>query len=187
MSFWNKWFGGKAEPIPAVAPSPAPSSSAEVVEPNEPAVAVRLARVVLFQSDEEIQQRLASPMSALQQYLDQVVQTANRAFQQSPHSARLVTLFVVLKPPSQRRFWIASEPLGFDSTNCHPLLTLLEQLPPPLVQHGPLCLALQVHLGDADGPEENWPTMPREWIEATVGRSVSIPDGLLEVIWPEED
>ena len=193
MSLWKRLFGGKtaepaAPPAKAETAQPVPATVPEAVsEPYTPPQAVRLARVVFYQSDEEIQQRLASPLPALQQYLEQVVEQADRAFGQlAPEAGRLVTLFVALKPPTQRRFWIASEPPGLDATNCHPLLSALEQLPGPLIQHGPICLAVQVHLWDADGPEENWPTMPRQWIEATVGRSVSIPEGLLEIVWPEE-
>jgi hypothetical protein len=199
MSLWKRLFGGKeakpaaptANSTTAAATPPAKAEAGTVPtpepEPYLPPQAVRLARVVLYQSDEEIQERLGSPLPALQQYLTQVVEQADRAFGQlAPEAGRLVTLFVALKPPTQRRFWIASEPPGLDATNCHPLLTALEQLPGPLIQHGPICLAVQVHLWDADGPEENWPTMPRQWIEASVGRSVSIPEGLLEIVWPEE-
>jgi hypothetical protein len=65
------------------------------------------------------------------------------------------------------------------------LLPVLEQIPPPLVQHGPVALAVHTSLWNAEGPEENWPTMPREWVEASHHRSLLIPDGVLEVIWPD--
>jgi hypothetical protein len=190
MSFWKKLLGIKdSAHQPDLQTPPAPSSTSRAIEETHaPEPAVRLARVVLYQSDEEIQYRLASSQTVLKEYLDRVVNRCDEFFQnQQPQPGRLATLFIALKPPHLRRFWIASEPPGLESRNCHELLSLLEQLPPPLVQHGPLAFALQLNVWNGEGPEDIWPWMPKEWTQATVGRSVRIPDELLEIVWTEEE
>jgi hypothetical protein len=190
MSFWKSLFGGKPKPPPATTPpTPAAPSEAAPEPPTEaegpPRVLVRV-RTVLYQADEEIRARLVSSEAALNAYLDRMVETADAFLQRvPPQPGRLLTLFVALKPGMHRRFWIESEPPGFDSRSLAELLPHLEELPPPLVQNGPIALAVQASLWNAEGPEENWPTMPREWVEASHHRSLLIPDGLLEVLWPD--
>ncbi|NBO92000.1 MAG: hypothetical protein EBV06_06760 [Planctomycetia bacterium] len=172
MSWWQKMFSAE------------PKAAAPAVTSEQPIFAFQ--RRIAYQSSDELAQRLQASESAVKVYVDRVMQAANDFWKKQERGpGRLVTLVVALKPGAQVRYWLESEPSGLDPAQIRELCELLSQVPPPLVVKGPVAFGIQATLWDATGPEENWPTLPREWARASVGLSLRVPDEVLAMIWPD--
>jgi hypothetical protein len=145
--------------------------------------AFSVAQFFLYQPDEVLRQRVAD-VGTMSDYFSQVTAAAADYWAaQPPGPGQVVTLFGALKPGGKRRFWIELRPGGLDAGVIRSLLTRLEELPAPVVRQGPVAVAIHATLWGAAGGQ--WATVPREWQEACDGGSRIVPDGVLEVVWPD--
>ena len=168
---------GAAQPPAAARPKPRPKAGFEML------------RVALYQKDEVLQARLAS-VDELAGYIKKLQETCVASLSDVTKSGAL-DVVVAVKPGRRSRVWfLTSTTLSPGPARLAALQTQLQAIPPPEVRNGPLALAIIGGLGSVRRPHEaanDLPApIPTEWAQAAKGKkNVSVPDGMLALLWPE--
>jgi hypothetical protein len=150
---------------------------------DAPPAAFRLDSVVLYQPDEVLQARGPSA-GALAEFVKQVEAAAAEFWSGRPTGEpRPVLVVAAFRPGGRLRVWVEVP----DALDLEPvareLAARLEQRSAPVVQHGPVAVAMRMSLWGGGG---EWPFIPKEWLDAAeaAGRDMKIPDDILDRIWP---
>jgi hypothetical protein len=140
---------------------------------------------LLYQPDEVLKERVAH-IDAFARYIKQVTDTAAAYWEALPRGAgQALALTVAVRPGGRARYWLDANPGGLDESAVAELLGRLGELPAPLVRGGPVAVAVRAILWGGPAAEGGWPFLPREWQAAAAGRSLLVPDGILDLIWPD--
>jgi hypothetical protein len=147
---------------------------------DEPAFVVH--RTAFYQGDDVLRQRVPRP-DELSAYLRNVMQaSANYWAGVDRGPGRAVLLTAALRP-GRARFWIDANP-PVEPILLGPWLERLEAIPVPEVA-GPVAVAMEAALWREPMTPWHWPSIPGEWQAACASRALQVPDGVLDVVWPE--
>ncbi len=162
---------------------------------GSPVLALDLAKgfesyhVVLYQPDEVIQARVGA-VAALTNYIEQLraVCTEFFATTKTPETLHIV---VAVRPGKRARIWFVSSTRPEPDAQREPLRKQLEAIPPCDVHDGPIAFAISAKLAGGDGqpPTGDGTPIPKEWQEAATATDkemVLVPDGVLNLIWPDK-
>jgi hypothetical protein len=183
--FSLEWVPDTTAPAPAGPGSAPPAGRWEpfAITPSGPAFDVN--QNVLYQPDPVLRQRVAS-IEVFAKYLKQIMDTAAEYWAGVPAGeSRAVTLVVAVKPGGRSRFWLDANPPGLEAELVRGLYERLQGLPVPLVRQGPVAVAIQATLWGCGGRPGGWAFIPREWQDACGGQELLVPDGILEIVWPD--
>jgi hypothetical protein len=163
---------------------PTPGSGTETAAAPPPGSAFRIDSMLLYQPDDVLKVRAPS-VESLTEFIKQVESSANEFWTGQPTGAPQPVLVVAaFKPGGRVRVWV-DVPAGLETEPAaRELAARLGQLPAPVVQHGPVAIAMRGSLWGGGG---EWPFIPKEWQDATrtASESLLVPDGILERVWPD--
>ena len=155
--------------------------------------AVTLASITLYTPEPIFAQRLPD-VSVFSDYLKTIVADADSYCAPLPHrEPQTAELVVALKPSGKSRFWCEFSSDVFPQERVRELELRLARLPTPSVRHGPVAALLhlsvyggtnQARINQADGSMY----FPKQWKDAAskeAGQTVTVPDGILDLVWPE--
>jgi hypothetical protein len=148
--------------------------------------------VVLYQPDEVMQARLGA-VADLANYVKQLQAVCTEFFAttKTPETLHIV---VAVRPGKRARVWFVSSTRPAPDAQREPLRKKLEAIPPCDVHDGPVAFAISAKLAGGDGKnpkgDKDFKTpIPKEWQDAATATGkerVLVPDGLLDLIWPDK-
>jgi hypothetical protein len=139
--------------------------------------------MALYQPDDVLKKRLPS----VEKFGDYIVrlQAVCERFFKDGKEPELLDIVVAVRPDKSTKVWLVS--------SMHPempperafLLAELEKVEPCEVVSGPVALLIAGRIAGGDGDIRGLP-MPAEWTEAVNRKpGLSVPDGILNEIWPQ--
>lgn len=147
--------------------------------------------MALYQPDEVLAQRLSS-VDTLAAYLETIQKQAHQFWSERPECGPGVGAIVIaIKPGGKSRFWLVYNS-KLRTQLQEELNRTLGKVRPPDVKNGSVAVAINFAIGGAKpvatDTTTSSPPMPEEWTEAarTSGKSLSVPDGILEIVWKED-
>jgi hypothetical protein len=142
-----------------------------------------LQQVMLLQPEDVMGPRLPGGAGALGQYL-QAVQAALTQYYSTSEDSGPRSLIVALGPGGRAQFWLGAS--GPASTNERASVRQLSAaIVPPVVQEGPVVLALVYSIGATPTPQQSL-TLPTEWQEVVQRNGAPLPvDTIVERLWAE--
>jgi hypothetical protein len=180
--------GGEPVALPAAGPGDL-GLSVEWVDSGPPggvigveASGFRVESMLLYQPDEVLRERVPS-VSSVAEYVKRLEAGAAAFWGARPAGAPQAVLVVAaVRPGGRVRVWV-EVPAGLGTEGeARECARRLERVPGPVVQHGPVAVALRASLWGGRG---EWPVIPKEWQDAVAGVGTAlIPDGILERVWP---
>ncbi len=145
--------------------------------------------VILYQPEEVLQARV-SGVAELANYIEQLRAVCTEFFTTvtTPETLHIV---VAVRPAKRARVWLVSSAQSVPDTQREPLKKQLEAIPPCEVHDGPIAFAISTKLAGGHGQSHHGDKvpMPREWQEAVTAagkEKLRLPDGVLDVIWPDK-
>jgi hypothetical protein len=156
--------------------------------PSTPASppAFEIAQNMLYQPDPVLQERVPD-VDALAGFMKRIEEEGVAYWADVPRGAgQALTIVVAIKPGGVARFWLEPSPTGVDATLLNPFAARLRDLPVPSVRTGPVAFAMHATLWGGQPAGGGWAFIPTEWQERCVGKEVIVPDGVLEIVWPEK-
>jgi hypothetical protein len=187
-------LSGKPVRVPAVEPEtmdfglewlPPRANSGSTRPAEQGSSPFQLVESLLYQPDEVLRQRMPNS-DAFLAYVKRVLETAAAYWTAQPvQSGQTATLVLAVKPGGRSRFWLDLDPGGLAPEAERNFLARLEELTPPVVQHGPVAMAFHATLWG--GRASGWEFLPREWQQACQqgGQQLLVPDGILPLVWPD--
>jgi hypothetical protein len=144
-----------------------------------------VAQNLLYQPDEVLRERVTD-IEAFGGYLKEIYAVAEEYWAGKPEGpGQALTIVAAVKPGGRTRFWLDSSLGKLNPAVAQPLIHRLQELPVPAVRQGPVAFAIQgVLWGGAPGGG-GWAFVPTEWQERCHGRNLVVPDGFLELVWPD--
>jgi hypothetical protein len=146
--------------------------------------------VVLYQPNETLQARVGA-VTDLASYIKQL-QAVCTEFFAATTTPETLHIVVAARPGKRARVWFVSSTRPAPDAQREPLRKKLEAIPPCDVHDGPIAFAISAKLAGGDGKnpkgDKNFkPPIPKEWQEAAAGKeNVLVPDGFLDLIWPDK-
>lgn len=166
-----EWIDGLPGATSQGSPAPAPA-------------AFRIESMQLYQPDEVLRERMPS-VESLAEFVKRVEAAGADFWNEQPAGKpQSVLVVAAVKPGGLVRVWVEVPPdLGAEAV-AREFAARLGQLPAPVVQRGPVAVAMRATLWGGGG---EWPFIPKEWQSAATaaGGSLLVPDGILERIWPD--
>jgi hypothetical protein len=148
--------------------------------------------IVLYQPNDVLAQRLPGGPDQLAAYIKQLqaVLTDYFANAKTPETLHSV---VAIRSGNRSRVWFISSTHSGKTTELASLRQKLEAINPVDVKDGPVAFVISGSIAGGDGKhskaDKNFQLpMPQEWQDAgkNLKPPVLVPDGYLDVIWPEE-
>lgn len=152
--------------------------------------AVALSSIALYQPDSVLQQRLDG-VAALASYLKTLIKQADSYWASlSGDQAQSGEIVVAIRPGGRARFWCEFSSGTVSEAQITELIGRLSKVEAPVVHGGPVAAVL--HLSVWGGSPANQEAarqlyVPKEW-RAAIQKSaapVVMPDGVLDVVWPQ--
>jgi hypothetical protein len=152
---------------------------------RDKAPAFDVAQNFLYQPDEVLRERVMD-INAFGDYLKQIYAVAEDYWAGQPAgSGQALTIVAAVKPGKRVRFWLDSSLGKLDPAVAQPLIHRLQGLPVPAVRQGPVAFAIQGMLWGGAPGGGGWALIPTEWQERCLGQELVVPDGILELVWPD--
>lgn len=152
------------------------------------AAAFEVVQNFLYQPDEVLRERVTD-IDALGDYLNQIYAVAEDYWAGKPEGpGQALTIVAAVKPGGRVRFWLDSSLGKIDAAIAQPLINRLQELPAPVVRQGPVAFAIHGLLWGGTPGGGGWAFIPTEWKERCRGHAeelVNLPDGVLELLWPD--
>jgi hypothetical protein len=145
--------------------------------------------VVLYQPNEALQARVGS-VADLANYIKEL-QAVCAEFFVATATPETLHVVVAIRPGKRSRVWFVSSTRPAPDPQREPLLKKLEAVQPCDVRDGPVAFAISSKLAGGDGKNPKGdkdfkPPIPKEWQDAAKGKEgVLVPDGFLDLIWPD--
>jgi hypothetical protein len=145
--------------------------------------------VVLYQPEEVVQARVGT-VADLTNYIEQLRAVCSEFFA-TTRTPETLNIVVAVRPGKRARIWLMSSTQSVPDAQREPLRKDLEAIPPCEVHNGPLVFAISAKLtgGAGQSPRRDEVPIPKEWqeaITATGRQKASVPDGVLDLIWPDK-
>jgi hypothetical protein len=147
-------------------------------------------KLVLYQPNEILQARVGA-VEEFSTYIKQL-QTVCSEFFATNKTPETLHVVVAVRPGKGARVWFISSLYPSADAQREPLRKKLEAIPPCEVRDGPVAFAISAKLAGGDGKnpagDKNLKLpIPKEWQEAVKDKeSVIVPDGLLDIVWPDQ-
>ena len=147
--------------------------------------------ITLPQSDDILQIRLASTKE-IAAYVKQIEFAAKESFQLlSKPQPTTGAIVVAVKPGYQARFWLLSSEYPINTDISQDFQARFDKIRPMTVQQGPIAFSINFTINGGGKPlkmEGNHMPIPEEWRKAAEksSGSLTIPDGYLALVWPDE-
>ena len=149
---------------------------------KQPAPAFRIDSMMFYQPDEVLKAR-APAVESIAEFVARVESTAADFWGGHPVGMPQPVLVVAaIKPGGRMRIWVEMPAAPGAEKAALDFAARLEKLSAPVVQSGPVAIAIRASLW---GGGSEWPFIPKEWQDAVADGNVLIPDGILERVWPE--
>ena len=141
--------------------------------------------IVLYQTDTVLQARV-SEVSELAAYAQSIEAICHEYFTKEPRPKPPFFVVMAVKPGKVARVWFVT-PDAKESARIEPLKKKLESVPAMAVKEGPVVIAIADDAtAKSEGQKSDGPPMPAEWQEAkTTKEKLLVPDGILDVLWPD--
>jgi len=160
---------------------------------DKPAQGFAMDNLVLYQPNDVLAERLPGGPDALAAYIKQLQGVLTEFFQTAKFPETLHTI-VAVRPDFRVRVWFLSSTRPGNAEALTPLRQKLEAIKPVEVQGGPVAFVISGSIAGGDGKnpkaKKNYqPPVPREWMEAgkDLAPPVLVPDGYLDVVWPDKN
>ena len=147
--------------------------------------------ITLYQEENVLKVR-AGEIEKFGDFVKQIEATCSEFFAKADRPESL-SVVVAVKPGKQSRVWFVSSTRK-DQKDLDPLRKKLEAISAIAVNYGPVVFAVNGLIGGGDGKKteaEDKPNLPipLEWKEAakSAKKEIAIPDGFLELVWPDTD
>jgi hypothetical protein len=146
--------------------------------------------IVLYQSNETLQARVGA-VAELSHYIKQLQAVCGEFFA-TTKTPETVHVVVAVRPGKRARVWFVSSTRPAPDAQREPLRKKLEAVPPCDVHDGPVAFAISAKLAGGDGKNSKGnkdfkPPIPKEWQDAATGKEgVLVPDGFLDLVWPDK-
>ncbi len=146
--------------------------------------------IILYQPNEVLQARVGE-VSDLANYIKELQELCTEFFA-STKTPETLHVVVAVRPGKRSRVWLVSSTDPAPDARRAALRQKLEAMPPCDVYHGPVAFAISAKIAGGDGknPEASKdlaPPIPKEWQDAANGNeSLVVPDGFLDLIWPDK-
>jgi hypothetical protein len=145
-----------------------------------------IAQNLLYQPDEVLRVRVPD-VEALAGYMKRIDAAGTDYWARLPRgTGQSLTIVVAIKPGGQSRFWLDPSPGGVGVTLLEPFAKRLRGLPVPRVRIGPVAFAMHATLWGGLRGGGGWAFIPAEWQERCAGQQLLVPDGVLEIVWPDD-
>jgi hypothetical protein len=148
--------------------------------------------IALYQPDEVLQKRAGSP-ELLAAYV-KILRAECMAFFMEATDPEPLDIVVAIRPGRCSKIWFASTTRTEDDQTLLELRAQLESFQPPDVREGAVAFAIIASIAGARHPAQQTgetiaPPIPPAWRQAISERSgiLSIPDDVLEIVWPKTD
>jgi len=146
--------------------------------------------VVLYQPNETLQARMDAA-GDLAHYIKQLQAGCTEFFatNKTPETLHIVA---AVRPGKRARVWFISSTRPAPDAQREPLRKKLEAIAPCDVHGGPVAFAITAKLAGGDGKnakrdKDFKPPIPKEWQDAAKGKEgVVVPDGFLDLVWPNK-
>jgi len=152
--------------------------------PETPERPFHFAFSMMHQPDPVLKRRIVS-IESVGTYIKLIETTVKQCVETLPEGeGRTCSIIFALKPNRQSRFWIEYHPEPLLQPVHRELLQKLEALEAPVVQEGPVSIAMFGLLWGGIGRKNHphFSMIPKEWQEAGGGL---IPDEPLTSVWPD--
>lgn len=153
--------------------------------------AFEVERLVLYQPDQVLQARLAGAVEDFANYVKKL-ETVCTEFFATTSKPETLHIVIAVRPNKRSRVWFVSSDRPAPDTTREPLRKKLEAVTPCEVHDGPVAFAISAKLAggnskDTEGSKDSKPPIPKEWEDAAKGKeNVPVPDGFLDLIWPNK-
>jgi hypothetical protein len=165
VGFWSRLFGS---PKPASVP------------------AFDIAQNMLYQPEPVLRTRLPD-VNALADFMKRIDEEGVAYWAGVPWGrGQALTIVVAIKPGGLARFWLESPPTGVSAALLDSFAVRLRALQVPPVREGPIAFAMHATLWGGQPGGGGWAPVPAEWQARCAGQEVLIPDGALEIVWPDK-
>jgi len=146
----------------------------------------KLLNIALYQPNDVMNARVGASVD-LVGYIKALNTAAINYFSAHPTGAPgILNIVVAFKPSGKSKFWLITSHTSLENPNG--LVIKLRAVPAPQPIGGPIAFCLHASLwGGADATAFTQPPYPQEWLDASQSTThpLSIPDGVLEVIWKD--
>jgi hypothetical protein len=146
----------------------------------------RLLNIALYQTDTIMKDRVGTSVD-LVGYVKALNTAATDYFSAHPAGTPgILNIVVAFKPSGKSKVWLLTSNTTLE--NPDGLILKLQAVPAPKPVGGPIAFCLHASLwGGADTSTFSQPPYPKEWLDASQSATqpLSIPDGVLEVIWKD--
>jgi hypothetical protein len=137
----------------------------------------------LYEPTDVLEERLPDPPK-LTEYIKRLQDVCKRFFAATT-SPETLDIVVAIRPGKRSRIWFVSSVQSGDNTSRKSLRKSLEDVTPCSVINGSIAFAIAAKIAGGDGKKREDIPMPLEWQKAAASkRNVTIPDGILDVVWP---
>ena len=148
---------------------------------------------VVFYLPEDVMEARVGSVADFANYAKQLQAICTEFFAttKTPETLHIV---VAVRPGKRARVWFVSSTRPTPDAQREPLRKKLEAIPPCDVHDGPIAFAISAKLAGGDGKTpkggKDFKTpIPKEWQDAAIATGkerVLVPDGLLDLIWPDK-
>jgi hypothetical protein len=148
---------------------------------------VDLNSIRLYLPDDALRQRLGNDAAPLAEYIKSLEkETAAYWDKAGKPKAKGLFIAVGVKPGKKARVWCEAVDGDIPAETITKLAERLDGVPALAVKQGPIAFAVEIKLwGQKPG---KFPELPKAWRQAAKKskQPLMIPDGLFQVVWPDE-
>jgi hypothetical protein len=137
----------------------------------------------MYQPSDVLEERLPDA-AKLTDYIKRL-QDVCRKFFADTTAPETLDIVVAIRPGKQSRIWFVSSVQSTSDAKRKSLRKNLENVTPCDVTSGSIAFALAAKIAGGDGTKRTDIPMPLEWQKAAARQSnVTVPDGVLDAVWP---
>lgn len=146
--------------------------------------------LVLYQPDDVLRDRVPD-IKMLAAYIKRLQAICEQFFAET-RTPEILDVVVAVKPGKRARVWFVSSTRTAADTQLDSLRKALEAVEPMPLRNGPVAVAISATIAGAERklPHSNSPPysppIPEEWAKVADKSRTPVPDGILEILWPEK-
>jgi hypothetical protein len=139
--------------------------------------------LALYQPDNVLRDRTPD-VKSFSKYIKRLQTTCEQFFTEST-TPEALDIVVAIKPGRRSRVWFLSSTRRPADVQLESLRKQLEAVDPPEIRNGPVAVAISAAIAGARREASAPPPIPVEWAGVAAKASKPVPDGILEILWPE--
>jgi hypothetical protein len=139
--------------------------------------------IVLYQPSDVLEERLPDA-TKLADYIKRLRDVCQKFFADTT-APETLNIVVAVRPGRQSRVWFVSSVQSTPDASRKSLRKSLENVTPCDVTSGSIAFAIAAKIAGGDGTKPTDIPMPLEWQKAAARKgNVTVPDGVLDAVWP---